>query len=143
MLEDTVRAQILNDIKSDIVIESLALEDSSILSEIDKNASKLNENCFNYLTLVELLTKHNLISTAKYEAIRDGLELSPLIDSVLTKDKVERFKAGDISGWYFENSVKTSDDVDLYNTKYGNQFNRELKKCYRAIVGVVQISPSC
>lgn len=134
---------IYNNILQDPLFVELAIDEIELKSEIVRNSNRLNPNCYNYLTLIELLTKHNLANKAFLEALQNDLEPSPLLDNVMTKDKLNKYIVGDIEAWFYEDSIETSKNPNHYLTRYGNEFSQELKKCSRAIVGVVQISPLC
>ena len=134
---------IYNNIMLDPLFFNSGLDEVTIKASIIRNSNQLNSNCYNYLKLIELKSKHDLAVGMVKDSIANDTPLNSLLDSVITKDKVKRFEAGDVMGWYYENSVKNSDDGYLYKTDYGNQFDRELRKCSRAIAGVVQISPLC
>ena len=135
--------EIYDNIMLDPLFQNSGLDEVTIKTSIVRNSNQLNSNCYNYLKLIELKSKHDLAIEMIKDSIANETPLNPLLDNVITKDKVERFETGDITGWYFENSVKNSSDGDLYKTDYGNAFDRELKKCSRSIAGVVQISPLC
>ena len=135
--------EIYDNIMLDPLFQNSGLDEVTIKTSIVRNSNQLNPNCYNYLGLVELKSKHDLAIGMIKDSIANETPLNPLLDDVVTKDKVKRFEDGDVMGWYFENSVKNADDGYLYKTDYGNEFDRELKKCSRSIVGVVQISPLC
>lgn len=135
--------EIYDNIMLDPLFQNSGLDEITIKTSIVRNSNQLNSNCYNYLKLIELKSKHDLAIGMIKDSIANETPLIPLLDDVITKDKVKRFESGDVMGWYFENSVKNSDDGYLYKTDYGNEFDGELKKCSRSIVGVVQISPLC
>jgi len=135
--------EIYDNIMLDPLFQNSGLDEVTIKTSIVRNSNQLNPNCYNYLGLVELKSKHDLAIGMVKDSIANETPLNPLLDDVITKDKVKRFEDGDVMGWYFENSVKNADDGYLYKTDYGNEFDRELKKCSRSIAGVVQISPLC
>ena len=134
---------IYNNIMLDPLFFNSGLDEVTIKASIIRNSNQLNSNCYNYLKLIELKSKHDLAVGMVKDSIANDTPLNPLLDSVITKDKVKRFEAGDVMGWYYENSIKNSKDGTLHTTEYGNKFDLELKKCSRAIAGVVQISPLC
>lgn len=131
---------IYDSILQDPLFIELNIDEVELKGEIVRCSNRLNPNCYNYLTLIELMAKHNLTIKAIQKSIQAGTELSPLLLDATTQKEMSKYHVGDIEGWFFQSNVKLSDNPYLHKTTYGNLYSIEQKKCNRAFVGVVQNS---